>query len=211
MKTAKRVRVIHDLSWPPGRSVNDFISATECSLSYVTVDQAANLCLLYSTPWIIKMDLKAAFLSCPVRQADTELLGLQLPDTKGTQRAHMFQALSFGLLTTSLGSDSKGLAIYHDQEGSSILSGSRRQLLHNKHGNQSKTGTKCDDRNSRACRPLSTAGEDTWARKGHRIIRNHDRYCIYVTVYLTRSNAGNGHTTKSIRCTCKTNSFTIKW
>ena len=45
-KTSAKVRVIHDLSWPPGKSVNDYISSTECTLSYVTVEQAA-ICACY--------------------------------------------------------------------------------------------------------------------------------------------------------------------
>ena len=96
-KCTQKVRVIHDLSWPPGDSVNDYISAADCSVNYVTVDQAANLCLLYKEPWIVKMDIKAAFLSCPVRQQDTNLLGFQFPDIQGKSRAYKFQALPFGM------------------------------------------------------------------------------------------------------------------
>ena len=61
-KSSKKVRVIHDLSWPPGDSVNDFIPSSECSVKYVTVENVANLCMLYQEPWLVKMDLRAAFL-----------------------------------------------------------------------------------------------------------------------------------------------------
>ena len=87
-KSTQKVKVIHDLSWP---------QVAECSVNYVTVDQAANLCLLYEEPWVVKMDIKEAFLSCPVRQEDTNLLGFQFDDIQGKSRAYKFQALPFGM------------------------------------------------------------------------------------------------------------------
>ena len=55
------------------------------------------MCLLYTQPWLVKMDLKAAFLSCPVKQDDTELLGFQFQDAQGILKAYKFQSLPFGL------------------------------------------------------------------------------------------------------------------
>ena len=63
--STSKIRVIHDLSWPPSRSVNDHISSKEFTLNYVTVDQAADLTLHFKDPWLVKIDLKSAFLSCP--------------------------------------------------------------------------------------------------------------------------------------------------
>ena len=80
-KSDGKVRVIHNLSWPPGRSVNDFIPSQECALTYVTVDNAANLCAQYEQPWLVKIDLKSAFLSCPVHVKDHHLLGFSLGRT----------------------------------------------------------------------------------------------------------------------------------
>ena len=96
-KSTQKPRVIHDLSWPPGSSVNDHINPAECSVTYVTVDQLANLCALYPDPWLVKMDLKAAFLSCPVRDQDIKLLGFRKQDVHGIVRSYMFQSLPFGL------------------------------------------------------------------------------------------------------------------
>jgi hypothetical protein len=38
-----KTRVIHDLSWPPGRSVNFFIPAEPCSVHYVSILDAVKL------------------------------------------------------------------------------------------------------------------------------------------------------------------------
>ena len=100
-KNTKKVRVIHDLSWPPGNSVNDYISPSECSVSYVTVQHAADLCLMYQQPWLVKMDIKAAFLSFPVVQKDTKLLGFQFHDYEGLMQYYNFQALPFGMCSSA--------------------------------------------------------------------------------------------------------------
>ena len=39
-KHSTKVRVIHDLSWPPGRSVNDYIDSNWCTLQYISVQDA---------------------------------------------------------------------------------------------------------------------------------------------------------------------------
>jgi hypothetical protein len=38
-----KTRVIHDLSWPPDNSVNTYIPAELCSVSYVTIDTAVSI------------------------------------------------------------------------------------------------------------------------------------------------------------------------
>ena len=96
-KHSGKIRVIHDLSWPPGKSVNDFIAATECALVYSTVDQAANLCLQFDQPWLIKVDLQSAFLSCPVRVNDRHLLGFVWPPGASTNCYYHFNVLCFGM------------------------------------------------------------------------------------------------------------------
>jgi hypothetical protein len=35
-----KVRVIHDLSWPPGGSINEYIPGDLCSVSYISIDDA---------------------------------------------------------------------------------------------------------------------------------------------------------------------------
>ena len=70
-------RLITDLSYPPGGSVNDGISPALCSLSYVTIDHAI-LSILQSGRGIIlaKIDIKSAFQLLPVHPADRHLLGM---------------------------------------------------------------------------------------------------------------------------------------
>ena len=96
-KHSGKIRVIHDLSWPPGGSVNDFIPAKDCALSYSTVDQAANLCLQFPEPWLIKVDLQSAFLSCPVRPQDRHLLGFVWPPGAVKDCYYFFNVLCFGM------------------------------------------------------------------------------------------------------------------
>ena len=99
-KNAEKPRIIHDLSWPPGQSINDFISAQDSTLTYVTVDYAANLTCLYKQPWLVKIDLKSAFLSCPVLPQDSHFLGFTWPNADGVNLAYKFKVLPFGLKTS---------------------------------------------------------------------------------------------------------------
>ena len=96
-KSNGKIRVIHDLSWPPGRAVNDFISSAECSLTYTSVDAAANMCLQYREPWMIKIDLKAAFLTCPVVEKDRHLLGFIWPPGAHENCYYFYNVLPFGM------------------------------------------------------------------------------------------------------------------
>jgi hypothetical protein len=41
--SGKKTRVIHDLSWPPGHSVNHHIPEHLCSVKYVNIDSAVNI------------------------------------------------------------------------------------------------------------------------------------------------------------------------
>ena len=74
-KPNKKVRVIHDLSWPPNGSVNDGISKKDYSVSYSSVDDAVEFCKKFKNPWLAKCDLEDAYMSCPVRIEDRKLLG----------------------------------------------------------------------------------------------------------------------------------------
>ena len=90
-----KFRLIVDLSAPPGRSVNDGISPTLCSLQYTSVGTA--------TRWVrpgmfmAKLDLKSAYRMVPVHPSDQWLLGV-------SWEGHVYcdQALSFGLRSTPL-------------------------------------------------------------------------------------------------------------
>ena len=69
-------RLIHHLSYPPGKSLNDFIDPKLCSVQYTQFDAAINMvhdlgkgCLLG------KSDIKSAFRLLPVSAFDYEQLG----------------------------------------------------------------------------------------------------------------------------------------
>ena len=71
----EKVRVIHDLSFPPGDAVNEGIDDTETSVKYSSVADAVKWCQMYPDPWLAKCDLKSAYTSCMVKPADRHLLG----------------------------------------------------------------------------------------------------------------------------------------
>ncbi len=57
-----KVRTIHDLSYPPGRSINDHIDPDRFRLQYKTIDDAVAICLSYDEPcFLAKSDLRSAF------------------------------------------------------------------------------------------------------------------------------------------------------
>ena len=68
------VRILHDLSWPPGGSVNDHVNLRDYSVNYTTIDRAVKMCAKFEKPWLAKTDLKSAYLSCHVSPQDTHLL-----------------------------------------------------------------------------------------------------------------------------------------
>ena len=71
-------RLITDLSFPPGHSVNDGIDPTLCSLSYSTVDEVAGLVArLGPGALLAKIDIESAYRLIPVHPDDRPLLGMQ--------------------------------------------------------------------------------------------------------------------------------------
>ena len=76
-KRSGKVRVIHDLSWPPQRSVNDGIDRDQCSLKYISVDNAVAACAENESeePVMAKLDLAEAFKHIVVNPRDWHLLG----------------------------------------------------------------------------------------------------------------------------------------
>ena len=71
-------RLIVDLSHPAGRSVNDGIRSSLTSLSYVSVDNLAEVVLaLGKGAQTAKLDIKSAFRVVPVFPEDRLLLGLK--------------------------------------------------------------------------------------------------------------------------------------
>eukprot|EP00731_Ephydatia_muelleri_P012033 Em0006g927a len=76
--TPGKWRLITDLSFPSGRSVNDGIDPTLCSLSYVSVDTVSAIVSALGTGSLLaKIDIEAAYRLVPVHPDDRPLLGLR--------------------------------------------------------------------------------------------------------------------------------------
>ena len=75
--TPGRYRPIVDLSFPEGHSPNDGISASFFSLSYVLVEDTAQLVLKQGRGTLLaKMDIRNAYRNVPVHPDDQWLLGM---------------------------------------------------------------------------------------------------------------------------------------
>ena len=86
-------RVITDLSFPRGQSVNDGINAQWCSLEYTTVDKIAMVVAqLGRGALLAKVDIKSAYRLVPVNLADRSLLGITWRD-----KYYVDTRLPFGL------------------------------------------------------------------------------------------------------------------
>jgi hypothetical protein len=80
-KEEGQYRVIHHLSFPEKSSVNDGIQDNYCTVSYQNIDTAVSLvkaCGQYS--YMMKVDIKNAYRTVPIRPHDFELLGFQIND-----------------------------------------------------------------------------------------------------------------------------------
>ena len=69
-------RLILDLSYPEGTSINDGIDHDEFSVTYTAFDEATKIITSLGPGSYIKIDIKQAFRLCPVRPADYPLLGI---------------------------------------------------------------------------------------------------------------------------------------
>lgn len=75
-------RLIVDMSHPEGKSVNDGITKSLCSLQYVTIEDAINQVLkLGQGSLLAKVDIKSAFRLLPVHPADRHLLQMAWDDS----------------------------------------------------------------------------------------------------------------------------------
>ena len=91
--TSGQWRLILDLLSPDGHSVNDGINSEICSLSYVTVDDAAKAILLEGSGALLaKVDIKSAYRIVPVHPEDRSLLGMRWDGA-----LYVDAALPFGL------------------------------------------------------------------------------------------------------------------
>ena len=96
-----KVRVIHDLSWPPGASVNDRISKDEFSVSYISIKFAINLIHKYGKGTLFaKLDLSDAYRQIRVRKQDWPLLGSHISHN-GIKYYFVDTVLPFGLRSSA--------------------------------------------------------------------------------------------------------------
>ena len=67
-------RLITDLSYPPGLSVNDGIDSNLCSLKYISVDRVAEVIASYQPEALLaKIDIESAYRLVPVHPLDCPL------------------------------------------------------------------------------------------------------------------------------------------
>ena len=86
-------RLIVDLSFPRGHSVNDGISQASCSLQYASLDSAVDIIMhLGRGTQLVKLDLANAYRMVPVHPDDQPLLGIHWQGSTFIDRA-----LPFGL------------------------------------------------------------------------------------------------------------------
>lgn len=86
-------RLVVDLSFPRGHSVNDGICPTLCSLRYASVDNAVDIIMsLGRSTALVKLDLSNAYRIVPVHPDDQPLLGI-----RWNNLCYIDRALPFGL------------------------------------------------------------------------------------------------------------------
>ena len=86
-------RLIVDLSYPKGHSINDGIPKHLCSLKYISIDHAVQKILHYGKGTLLaKIDIKSAFRLLPVHPLDRHLLG-----TMWNNSLYIDTCLPFGL------------------------------------------------------------------------------------------------------------------
>ena len=107
-RTKGKYRVIHDLSWPPGQSVNESISMLDCSVYYVTIDDIVDRVKSFGVRGVkmSKLDLEDAYKHIFVRMEDRHLLGLvwdiQTLDGNVHREYFMDTTLPFGLKSSAM-------------------------------------------------------------------------------------------------------------
>ena len=111
-KDKVKIRVIHDLSWPPEDAVNDVLDKESCRVKYVKVLDAVKLCDKYDEAWLGKSDLKDAYLQCPVRLQDRRYLGFLWEREEGDLKMR-YASLPFGLRPSALKFSELGTALLY--------------------------------------------------------------------------------------------------
>ena len=119
-KNSQKIRVIHDLSWPPGESVNDGIDKEDFSVRYTSISDAVKLCSKYDTPYLAKCDLMDAYLSCPIAECDRNKLGFEW-EIDGSSKKLRFAAYPFGLRSSPFAFSKLGTALLYIAKSNGTL------------------------------------------------------------------------------------------
>ena len=101
-KRSSKLRIIHDLSWPPGGSINSFIPKDEFTLQYIKFDEIVAAVRSCGQSCVMaKVDLESAFKHILVRKDQWDLLGFSFNsvDNFGIDKTlyYMSTCLPFGL------------------------------------------------------------------------------------------------------------------
>ena len=97
-----KYRVIHDLSWPPGSSINNFISKSDHSMQYISIDNIVQKVVAKGHKCLMaKLDTEDAFKHIIVRPENVELLGTtwtrQQADGGQIKEYYLDLVLAFGM------------------------------------------------------------------------------------------------------------------
>ena len=97
-----KYRIVHDLSWPPGASINDFISPDKYSVSYMSVDDVVKKVQNYGPGTLLsKLDLADAFHHIMVRPEQWKLLASSIvshdANNNPIRQIYFSTVLPFGL------------------------------------------------------------------------------------------------------------------
>ena len=86
-------RLITDLSFPPGKSVNEGIDSAVCSLSFTSVEQVAGVAASFGRGALLaKIDIESAYRLVPVHPTDRSLQAMRWKDA-----VYVDPMLPFGL------------------------------------------------------------------------------------------------------------------
>lgn len=126
-KHSHKVRVIHDLSWPPTEAVNDYIADADCKMKYITLDTVLDhIRTAGENVYQCKLDIADAFKHCVVRPSDWDLLGstwTSLINGKYVTQYYIDMVLPFGCSSSPKLFDTfaSGLKFIMQQKGASII------------------------------------------------------------------------------------------
>ena len=77
--------------------MNDHIDKDVFSVQYTSVKTAVEMCSKMVTPWLAKTDLSDAYLQCPIRETDSNILGFTWCNKDGVTEYYVCKSLVLGL------------------------------------------------------------------------------------------------------------------